>query len=579
KVLLSESMASRNGLPYFVVTTDLERPGVLGNAYYKYAYSVNGREYSSSERSFRLVLEERIATESPKEFLQGVWFMNMTRNFTDHDATAHRLLEFYKQVGFNSIWGVGGPSEYSSAKELGLLVVRSGSKQYCANGYAFMATGELAQQLTEEEQFRFHPNFERYGQRYLRPGVVCPEVLASEEFFPHIKESALRNLRTADHLYENWEPYMFQKRGCVCGRCRRAFRQFAGMTDEQVSAIWPDCVVDLQSEIHSRFASHQIARVHRVLQRALREASREMGRTIPAGFVPAISPKEFDPEQDRHYTNGAKEYVRYLDMFTIWGMPFDVNLGVVNLQRMVGHNLRFLPAIERTLELVGEHGRKQGDRRLPRVCNVSGIHFVGLDRFAMPKVYYFQTVMNFLQGMDGHSSYHEAGVDARFIRLRAKAARIMAAYEQMTLHGARRENYRAEVVSPSPTLPDRDILYSISHERDGERIIALGNDYYKTIYVRLAIDDLGTANAHWLVDRINGRIYGGETGYSRADLGRGVLIDIPSKEFRILEIHAGGHGVAAADFELTDEAAVAADYSRQRQDLLDHARFLESLGI
>ena len=47
------------------------------------------------------------------------------------------------------------------------------------------------------------------------------------------------------------------------------------------------------------------------------------------------------------------------------------------------------------------------------------------------------------------------------------------------------------------------------------------------------------------VNVINGRIYGGKNGYSSRELKRGVLIDIPGKEFRILEVR-GQFGIGDA---------------------------------
>ncbi len=40
-------------------------------------------------------------------------------------------------------------------------------------------------------------------------------MLASPNLFPLIKEQATKKLDTTDWVEENWDPHMFEKRGCV----------------------------------------------------------------------------------------------------------------------------------------------------------------------------------------------------------------------------------------------------------------------------------------------------------------------------------------------------------------------------
>ena len=150
-------------------------------------------------------------------------------------------------------------------------------------------------------------------------------------------------------------------------------------------------------------------------------ASRELGRPVKAEFVPAVSTGEFHPDGPYYATNGSSEYCKYNEAVSVWGMSYDVRLGVMNLPRLVGNSFYMAPHIGLALDVIEKHGRIEDGRRRPRLYNVSGIQFRGENRFAMPRDFYVTAVMNFIMGLDGHASYREAGVDARYMRLRANA--------------------------------------------------------------------------------------------------------------------------------------------------------------
>ena len=562
----------RYGLPALVLAADTNRVGALGRLDYRCRYTCGGRRFDPAPKSLALILDEAIQAEPPKEFVQGIWIMRISSRFRDYDKTMRRLLAFYNSIGFNSAFGSGSPEIYPMLKELGMVRYLNTGGKFCPNGYQFNSKdGAFWNGLPETDHFRFHPRFERHRRR-----AVCPATLASEELFSKVKAKAKELLAASDHLYANWEPYMFQKRGCVCDRCRSAFQESASLSAEDVTKVWPACVVDLGSDAHNRFTSHQIARVHAQLQRAVRDASKELGRVTRAEFVPSVSDKEFNPEDARYRTNGSREYAQSLDGVSIWGMPFDTSIGIVNLPRGIGNNLAMAHDITNTLKVVDEYGRKEDGRRRPRAYNVSGLHFVGESRFAMPRDHYFTAMLNFLSGMDGHGSYREFGVDARFLRLRAKAARSMAMYEKWTLHGEARANYSITPASALPAIPNRTILFARFYEHAGQQIIAVGNDYYYPMYVTAQVAGLPPAENYNFIDRINRRAFGGRSGFSAADLARGVLIDVPGKEFRILEVRRGLRAHELNGFALAAPAEVQAAFALDRQRLVDQARFIVS---
>jgi len=267
-----------------------------------------------------------------------------------------------------------------------------------------------------------------------------------------------------------------------------------------------------------------------------------------------------------------------MNALTIWGVPFSIKLGRVHLPSLVGQNLTMLPDIRSAVTMADKHGRREDNRRRPRVYNMSGIQFgvTAEGKFVMPKVFYFQTVLTMLEGMDGHASYREYGVDARFMRLRAKAARIMATYEKHTLHGEPVGGFSASIVSPVPKVPGRGILYSKSYVHDGLQIIALGNDYHRPIFVDLKVQNLADSAGYRLLDRINGKVFGGREGFTSEHLQRGVAIDVPGKEFRILKIRRNLDELKMPSLRVVDDVAVRQVLQRRRGALAAHARSIEA---
>jgi hypothetical protein len=260
-------------------------------------------------------------------------------------------------------------------------------------------------------------------------------------------------------------------------------------------------------------------------------------------------------------------------MFTIWGMPYDVRIGVMNLPQMVGHNLRMVRAIDHTFAIARAAERHDERGRLPKVCNVSGIQFMNLGRFALPKAFYFQSVLNFAHGMDAHSSYREFGLDARFQSLRAKASRTMATHEQVVLHGQVLDLPMPDILSPTPSLPGRDILYYRGYHRGDRRLVIVGNDYFHPVYIELRVPGLAGDGPYWLMDQLNCEAFGGKAGFTTNALTEGVLIDVPNKEFRFLEVASMPANEA---LKVVEPERLAQRLKRDNPDLAKQARYIQS---
>lgn len=92
------------------------------------------------------------------------------------------------------------------------------------------------------------------------PKLVCPQLQAERDpqFWSWLVERYAAALqRERPWLIMNYEPPVFNV--CFCPRCRRAFAQFAGMSEADVMAMTPQQLQALPDQAWGRFRAHQNA--------------------------------------------------------------------------------------------------------------------------------------------------------------------------------------------------------------------------------------------------------------------------------------------------------------------------------
>lgn len=558
--------------PFFLVTTEQDRPDpALGDLHYRYGYVAESQRFEAAERTVQLVLDEEIRAPAPERFVQLMYVPRLTYRFPDEART--RLLHFYRQLGFNAIASGHGGDTYEVAKGLGMEVYLA--SHMCVNGFRFRnANRGWYDSVPATYQFQYHPSRAKRGQRYLP--AMCPSVLASDAFFPTLVEEAQRELQHGDHIYVNWEPFRYLKQGCVCDFCKRSFRDFAGLSGAELERLWPDVVLDWQSDLHNRFTSHQHGRVIAALQRATEEAARRLGREEGASYVIATS-GEFRAGDERLRIQDPLEYASDVNTIAIWGTAgMDAHAGSPSPTAMVGQNLsdrrhRYVK------QLLGPAMQETGSRHAPKLLYLLNPNTN--QRLVFPKVFYFHTVLTFLEGWEGHGSFKGVGLDARYMRARAKAARVISSFEDLVWDGSESASFHAKVVSPIPSLRRREgrarILYANSYVLGERRLVALGNDGIDPIFVKLRVGDLEPGGRSLLVDRIHAQVHGGTQGLTAAELRAGVLVRVPPKEFAFLEVRPAGPDPRIAGFERVDPASVRAALDRETPALEARADRLE----
>lgn len=151
--------------------------------------------------------------------------------------------------------------------------------------------------LPDSERFVCDPKSPRLTRKPGRAKYLsdspCPVTVyrESEHFLNDTIARLKEYLKGADGLWGNWEPSMFYKNGCWCGRCRDEFARWSKKSAADVAANWPAAVQEggKWAKEGTRFRSWQHANVVKTIDRHVRAAT---GGEKSVGFIPGIASVE-----------------------------------------------------------------------------------------------------------------------------------------------------------------------------------------------------------------------------------------------------------------------------------------------
>ncbi len=515
--------------PYLVVQSKTKMPGKAGKAYYSYAYKVANRQYNGAG-AFSIIVDPRIVGTAPKRFLTGFWMPYQARFLENNVKTTDDIISFYRSLGFNCLNGGNRSKAVFSACKKNDITVYGGSG--FNNG---MMLGGV--KIPVNDRFV-------YNAKTQRKNVigVCPVLMySSDKYAKILKEQFTKTLKEADHIYSNWEPYMFIKQGCVCQRCKAAFQKFASLSDTELAKIWPGCVIDKENETHNRFSSYQYAEIIKLAQKLTREAGVDLKLKHKPNFMIAYEPSFVDPDKSWFKTHSHNLFYKDIDMSIMWHYPNSMNLSAFDLKRIPGISLATLPqAFANAIKIKRESGRQVGNERFPKILFM-GTEYAMQTTLVMPKDYYFMSLLCFFSGLDGYGTWcTHFKTDARYVVLNAKANTLISKLENIVLDGKKLNNVKITIVSQVPEkIGGRTVTLAIvkAFEYQGRELVAIGNDHIADIYVKLQVTGLTGRNYH-LYDYASGKVYrkNSSSGYSASDLAKGVSILIKAKSWAALMI-------------------------------------------
>ena len=505
---------------YLVIGSKSAIPGKAGDAYYQYSYTVDGKKYDRSD-SFAIMVDPKISAPAPKRFVTGIWLPYQAR-FLSNSEAVDKIISFYHALGYNCQNGGNLSPESSRACR------RNGMTIYGESGFSNGLM--LGDKIPTEEQFKYHPDKERKNVI-----GVCPTLLyTSPKYADILKQKFTRTLAESDHIYSNWEPYMFMKQGCVCDRCKKEFQKFGNLSDEELAKIWPACVINEENELHNRFSSYQYARIIKLAQKTAREVNGK------ANFLIAYEPSFVNPGTLWSKYHAHSDFYKNIDMTIMWSYPNTISLSAIDIKLIPGDNLAQLPEDFADAKKIAEQaGRREGNSVYPKIFFM-GTEYM-FNNLVVPKDYYFMSLLCFFSGLDGYGTWcTHFKCDARYAALNAKSNTVISELENIVLDGKKIDNVQVSIVSPVPVkINDKPVKLSIirAFEYQGRELVAVGNDYLYRIYVKLSVSGLPEGQYN-LTDTISKKVYrkDSNTGYSATDLAAGILLPVNGKEWLVLMI-------------------------------------------
>ncbi len=506
---------------YLVIGSKNAAPGKAGDAYYQYSYTVDGKKHERSD-SFAIIIDPQISSLVPKRFITGFWLPYQARYMSNPEAI-DRIISFYHSLGFNC--QNGGQRASESFK----ICQRNGMTVYGGSGFDNgIMLGE--DKIPADEQFKYHPDKERKN-------VIgaCPTLIyTSPKYADLLKQKFVKTLAESNHIYSNWEPYMFMKQGCVCDRCRKEFQQFGKLSDEEMAKVWPACVINEENELHNRFSSYQYASIINLAQKTARDVNGK------ADFLIAYEPSFVNQGNPWSKYHAHGDFYKDIDMTIMWSYPNTISLSAIDMKSIPGDSLAQLPQDFADAKAIADKsGRREGNTVYPKIFFM-GTEYM-FNNLVVPKDYYFMSLLCFFSGLDGYGTWcTHFKCDSRYAALNAKANTIISDLENIVLDGKKTDNAKVTIVSPVPDkISDKLVTLAIvrAFEYHGRAMVAVGNDYVYGIYVKLSVSGLPEGQ-YRLYDAVSKNVYqqNSQNGYSAQALSDGILIPVKGKEWVALTV-------------------------------------------
>ena len=272
--------------PFGVLVRAAGGLGPRGRASFHFEYD---GKIASNAGCFEMSVVPRVGCAAPKRYANGLITGADIFDFT-HATVTNATELFAALLGDCGVrWVVvnGSPRAFAALRANGVRHI-SRNTPAIINGFAIGEDG-------------LRPPDERYVTddplegplEYLKYWVkraTCPVAVYTESkhFREHVVPLIERSCAGADGLWENWEPYYYAGKGCMCARCRAAFAEFVGVSDEAMSRDWPveikrgrkwgDRILDFRAREHARI-------VH-TIDKYVRRAT---GGDKSDGLIPAIA--------------------------------------------------------------------------------------------------------------------------------------------------------------------------------------------------------------------------------------------------------------------------------------------------
>lgn len=342
----------------------------------------------------------------------------------------------------------------------------------------------------------------------------------------------------------NWEPYMYNFKGCFCSRCKVEFIKYSKLPEAQIDKEWPKEIISKHRAVWVRFRAWQHGRLMKTLEATVHRVGKEAG--IESHFVPEIATLSLTEEGRSHFEQvDPLEYIDSLKIIEPWGPYADNYKYPGRYIYQTGAHLIMEAKTREVVDYIGRHVSEEKKR--PQLI---GFPHASQGNFGMaePEGIAFDTLCLFVNGWQGSLAYHfPDGFDARYWNAMATANRSISLFEDQVTRGRIQTRHHLEVLTALPKLdpapggshyqvdPESPLIFSREFAYQEQRLLVIGNAWkYGDAFVRLAIDDVPKSETFVLREPLTGRCYAnekGKAGLSSDELKRGVLLHVGALRF------------------------------------------------
>jgi hypothetical protein len=479
------------------------KPGTIFPASYQY---IDGA-YATSWEKFNLkIIPAPAKVIAPKRFKVAPMFAR-DGSFSDSKA-AKKLSEFIRDAGFNSIHGQFPKTQNEELKKAG--IERNSQIYYICNGYRI---GQ--KKKPESVLFKLADGSYRTKPRE----AICPvEVYTQGKYYREAVIPIIRDYLVtkdlADQIMSNWEPYMFNFKGCFCDRCKDEFVKYSKEPKADIYKAWAKDILVKYRDKWVKFRSWQHGKLVKTLEQTCQKIGKEAGKD--SHFIPEVAWSALTEGGRDHFAqNDPRDYMDSLPVIEPWGpyvffdftRPYIYNTGIHLITYEAGKNIK-------------KYVAKYVPNKKKRPALIAFPHGIQCDTWVTePEAISFEMLCYFVNGWNGAFLYYmPRGYDARWWNAATEANRLISAYENLVFDGKRIDTAKVKAVSPMPssklpsywreggnflqkipTLANATILNTVEYKLGNKRLVAVGNFWQKAeCFYNLSIPGLN-ANAKYAV--------------------------------------------------------------------------------
>jgi len=534
----------------------------VGQTRLKASYWLEDGQYHTMPLSFAIQIVPPLpATAAPKTFRSGAHLF-LVEGFAK-EVGVKAFAARYQKVGFNSV--------HVCPSALGAEMGRIGIERYnqpLTNGYT-MGDPQPGKKPAEAV-FRLADGKPLWE-------AICPtEVYRRGPYFRRaIENGLLRKIlvteRHAEQIMANWEPPMYNDRGCFCDRCKEEFKTFSKLPAREIDRAWPKLVTREYRDVWLKFRSWQHGKLLTTLEETVHALGKEAG--LDSHFIPEIhfallTSSWTAEDQNRQYA--AVDYLGKLPVLEPWA-PYNWPFRTYSGYDFTNGPYDYICGLHLDVYTTARAVREFVDSRLPEGKHPRLIAFPygTYEDVTQPEALAFEFLTYFLNGYHGAFAYlFPGGYDARYWRAMAVANRQIAQFEPYVIEGRAVKRHRLKCETPMPkpdprflgpgfcvsrTLEttnkwkDLPLLLSWEYERGDARLIAVGNFWEQgECFFRVTPEKLDPAKKYVFREPAANRVYADQNGnvaLTAAEIGEGILLHAGAMRYAFFVLEPYRKGV------------------------------------